>query len=251
MAMPPSNPTTGRSDPAGFTATRWTLVLDAAGGHPTPKASTALAELCRMYWVPLYAYVRRHGREVHEAEDLTQEFFLRVVSPNFLADVDRRRGRFRAFLLASFKHFLANAADRDKAVKRGGGKPILSLDAGQAETRYRREPFHTLTPEKLFERHWALTVLDQVLARLQAESYVLNGGPAVFDRLKQYLTTGRQSSGYAEAAAELGMTEGAVKVAVHRLRRRYRQLLREEIAQTVASSEEIDDEIRYLWSCLQ
>ncbi|MCE5303183.1 MAG: sigma-70 family RNA polymerase sigma factor [Planctomycetaceae bacterium] len=249
--MSESKSTTERSDPAGFAATRWTLVLDAAGGSPTPQASAALAELCRMYWYPLYAYVRRHGRESHEAEDLTQEFFLRLVSPNFLADVDRRHGRFRAFLLASFQHFLANAADRNKALKRGGGRPILSLDVGVAETRYQREPFHTLTPEKLFERHWALTILEQVLVRLQAESYVLNGGSAFFDRLKPYLTTGRQSSGYAEAADDLAMTEGAVKVAVHRLRRRYRQLLREEIAQTLASAEEIDDEIRHLWSCLQ
>ena len=188
--------------------------------------------------------------DTHEAEDLTQEFFLRLLAKNYLAGIDREKGKFRAFLLASLKHFLANEWDRCQTQKRGGRQVIIPLDTLHAEGRYRLEPTHNLTPEKLFERHWALTVLDRVLARLQAEQLVLDGDPAVFDRLKRHLTGGRESGSYAQAAVELGMTEGAVKTAVHRLRRRYRQLLRDEIAHTVAGPEEIDDEIRYLLSCL-
>lgn len=225
-------------------------MLAAARGSVSPCAAEAMAELCRVYWYPLYAYVRRRGYDVHEAEDLTQEFFLRLLAKNYLAAADREKGKFRAFLLASLKHFLANEWDRAEAQKRGGGQVILGLDTLSAESRYRLEPWHDLTPEKLFERQWALTVLDQVLGRLGAESHVLDGRQAVFDRLKQFLTGSHRSASYAEVAAELEMTEGAVKVAVHRLRRRYRQLLRDEIAQTVAGPEEIDDEIRYLLSCL-
>ena len=209
-----------------------------------------MAELCRVYWYPLYAYIRRRGHDTHESEDLTQEFFLRLLDKKYLAQVDRQKGKFRAFLLASLKHFLANDWDRSKTQKRGGGLTVIAFDGLDAESRYRQEPAHNLTPEKLFERQWALTVLDRVLARLQAESVVLDGGPAVFGCLKQFLTGGRSPGGYALVGAELGMTEGAVKTAVHRLRRRYRQLLRDEIAQTVAGPEEIDDEIRYLTSCL-
>jgi RNA polymerase sigma-70 factor (ECF subfamily) len=209
-----------------------------------------MAELCRVYWYPLYAYVRRGGYDIHEAEDLTQEFFLRLLAKNCLAGVDRQKGKFRAFLLASLKHFLANQWDRSQAQKRGGSQTIIPLDTLNAESRYRLEPAHELTPERLFERQWALTVLEQVLARLQAEFFVLHEEQAAFGVLKQYLTGSGASATYAQAAAKLGMTEGAVKVAVHRLRRRYRKLLREEIAQTVAGPEEIDDEIRYLLSCL-
>jgi RNA polymerase sigma factor (sigma-70 family) len=247
----PSQPSTpGPSDAAGFAATRWTMVLAAAGGAPSVQAAEAMAELCRVYWFPLYAYVRRRGYESHEAEDLTQEFFLRLLAKNYLAGVDRQKGKFRAFLLASLKHFLANEWDRSQSQKRGGGQTVIPLDALSAETRYRLEPAHSLTPERLFERQWALTVLEQVLARLKVESVVLEGEPAVFNKLKQFLTGSVAAATYGQVAADLGMTEGAVKVAVHRLRRRYRQLLREEIAQTLASPEEVDDEIRYLLSCL-
>ena len=245
---PPSTPE--RSDAAGFAATRWTLVLAAARGEPSPRAAEAMSELCGVYWYPLYAYVRRRGHESHEAEDLTQEFFLRLLAKNCLAGVDREKGKFRAFLLASLKHFLANEWDRAQAKKRGGGQVVIPLDASNAETRYRLEPAHNLTPERLFERQWAITVLERVLARLKAESLTLSGGPAVFDTLKQFLTGSGAAASYGQVAAQLGMTVGAVKVAVHRLRRRYRQLLREEIAQTVAGPEEIDEEIRYLLSCL-
>jgi RNA polymerase sigma-70 factor (ECF subfamily) len=247
--MPKQPSTPGPSDAAGFAATRWTLVLAAARGNVTPRAAEAMAELCRVYWYPLYAYVRRRGHDTHEAEDLTQEFFLRLLAQNYLAGIDREKGKFRAFLLASLKHFLANEWDRSQAQKRGGGQTMLPISTVEAENRYRLEPWHDLTPERLFERRWALTVLDQVLARLQAELSA-EGKQPVFDGLKPFLTGGRESGGYALAAAELGMTEGAVKVAVHRLRRRYRQLLRDEIAQTVAGPEEIDEEIEYLLSCL-
>jgi RNA polymerase sigma factor (sigma-70 family) len=237
------------SDAAGFAATRWTLVLAAADGNVSPRARAAMEELCRLYWYPLYAYVRRRGHEAHEAEDLTQEFFLRLLAKKSLADVDRQKGKFRAFLLAALKHFLANEWDRRHAQKRGGREVVISLDALGAESRYQLEPAHELTAEKLFERQWAIAVLDQVLARLQTE-LAAEGKQAMFDGLKPFLAAGRQAGGYAEAAARLGMTEGAVKTAVHRLRRRYRQLLREEIAQIVAEPEEIDEEIRYLLACL-
>ncbi len=249
MSQPESTP--GRADAAGFAATRWTLIL-AAGGKPSPEAAEAMAELCRLYWYPLYAYVRRRGCDWHESEDLTQEFFARLLAKEYLADVDRRKGKFRAFLLASLKHFLANEWDRLRAEKRGGRAVVIPLDALTAETRYRLEPSHDLTPERLFERQWAIAVLDRVLARLEAECLALDGRQKVFGRLKQYLAADRgRQAGYAEAAAALDMTEGAVKTAVHRLRRRYRELLRDEIAQTVAGPEEIDDEIRCLLRCLQ
>jgi RNA polymerase sigma-70 factor (ECF subfamily) len=247
--MPKQPFTSGPSDAAGFAATRWTLVLAAARGNVTPRAAEAMAELCRVYWYPLYAYVRRRGHDTHEAEDLTQEFFLRLLAKNYLTGIDREKGKFRAFLLAAFKHFLANEWDRSQAKKRGGGKTPLPISAADAENRYRLEPWHDLTPEKLFERRWALTVLDNVLVRLQL-ALAFEGKQSVFDRLKPFLTGGREPGGYTSAAAELGMTEGAVKTAVHRLRRRYRQLLRDEIAQTVAGPEEIDDEIQHLLSCL-
>jgi DNA-directed RNA polymerase specialized sigma24 family protein len=247
MPIRPSTPAT--SDAAGFAATRWTLVLAAARGDVTPRAAAAMAELCRVYWFPLYAYVRRRGHDTHAAEDLTQEFFLRLLDKDYLAGVDRDKGKFRAFLLASLKHFLANEWDRSQSQKRGGGNVILPLDVAGAENRYSLEPSHDLTPERLFERQWALTVLEQVLARLQGE-FATDGKQPVFDALKPFLTAGRESGGYAAAAAELAMTEGAVKTAVHRLRRRYRQVLRDEIAQTVASPEEVDEEIRYLLACL-
>jgi RNA polymerase sigma-70 factor (ECF subfamily) len=208
-----------------------------------------MAELCRTYWYPLYAFVRRRGYESHEAEDLTQEFFLRLLAKHYLANVAPEKGKFRTFILTAMRHFLANEWDRSQAIKRGGGNSIISFDAPTAESRYQLEPSHTLTPEKLYERQWAITVLEQVLNRLQAE-FAWEGKESLFNRLKPYLTADRETAQYAELAGELGMTEGALKTAVHRLRRRYRQILRNEIAQTIAEPEEIDEEIRYLLSCL-
>ena len=188
--------------------------------------------------------MRRRGFEAHEAEDLTQEFFARLLAKNYLVDVDREKGKFRSFLLASLKHFLANEWDRAQAKKRGGGHTIISLDA---ETRYRQEPKDELSADKLLDRQWAIALLDQVLARLGAE-YAEAGKSEVFEQLKDSLTGTRDSIPYAAIAAKLDTTEGAVKVAVHRLRQRYRKLLREEIAHTVASPAEIDDEIRHLFA---
>jgi RNA polymerase sigma-70 factor (ECF subfamily) len=245
--LPQSNADQNASS-GGFAATRWSVVLSAARGTETPRAEAAMAELCRIYWYPLYAYVRRRNYEIHEAEDLTQEFFARLLMKNWLADVDRQKGKFRAFLLAALKHFLADEWDRSRAQKRGGGKIIVPLDGAYADSRYSREPAHDLTPEKLFERQWAIAVLQQVLARLRTE-FAAEEKAMLFDRLEPFLM-GDSSVTQAEAAAELAMTENAVKKAVHRLRRRFRQQLREEIAHTVASPEEIDEEIQYLMRCL-
>jgi RNA polymerase sigma factor (sigma-70 family) len=233
---------------AEFAATRWTLVLAAAGGRIAPRAEEAMAELCRSYWYPIYAFIRRQGHDAHEAEDLTQEFFARLLAKHFLAGVDRARGRFRTFLQMAVKRFLANEYDRSQAQKRGGGQTIVSFESLDAEARYRQEPAHTLTAERLFERQWALTLLERVLARLEVE-WASSGKAALFDALKGCLAAGRTES-YAAIATNLGITEGAVKVAAHRLRRRYRNLLREEIAHTVTGPEEIEDEIRYLLGCL-
>jgi RNA polymerase sigma-70 factor (ECF subfamily) len=224
-----------------FAATRWTVVL-AAGQQTSQESRRALEELCRIYWYPLYAYVRRSGYDALTAEDLTQEFFARLLAKKSLADVEREKGKFRSFLLASLKHFLANEWDRARAQKRGGGQTFISLDA---ETRYRQEPMDELSADKLLDRQWALALLEQVLARLEAEEF------AGFEHLKVYLTAGKEAIPYAEAAARLGTTEGAVKVAVHRLRKRYRALLREEIAHTVASPAEVDEEIRHLFAAFR
>jgi RNA polymerase sigma factor (sigma-70 family) len=230
-----------------FATTHWSMVLSAGRSH-SPEASRALATLCENYWFPLYAFVRRAGYSAEDAQDLTQEFFARLLAQHFFASADRQKGKFRSFLLAALKHFLADQWDRAHAQKRGGTQTVISFDSLDAETRYRLEPALDLTPEKMFEKQWALSLLEQVLSRLHAE-LVADGKSALFEALKDTLTGGR-STGYAAIGAELDMTEGAVKVAAHRMRRRYRALLREEISQTVASSDEIGDEIRYLLSCL-
>jgi RNA polymerase sigma factor (sigma-70 family) len=236
------------SGPRQFATTRWSLVL-AAGQRSSPQSSAALATLCENYWYPLYAYVRRRGQDADEAQDFTQAFFARLLEKNDLAAADPGRGRFRSFLLASLKHFLANEWDRSRAQKRGGGRAALSIDFRTAEERYRAEPSHDLTPEKIFERRWALVLLENVLARLHDES-AQAGKTDSFDHLKGFLTGEQSAITYGQLAAELNMSEGAVKVAVHRLRRRYRELLRAEIEETVADAEEIDQEIRDLFSAL-
>ncbi|MCI0491291.1 MAG: sigma-70 family RNA polymerase sigma factor [Blastocatellia bacterium] len=230
-----------------FATTHWSLIL-AAGREATPESEKALAALCATYWYPLYAYVRRKGYQMPEAQDMTQGFFARLLEKNYLQDVDRERGKFRSFLLASLNHFLANEWDRERAQKRGGGIKFIPLDT--AEDLYSLDPADKLTPEKLFERRWATTLLDQVLALLK-EEFAGAGKAALFDRLKDFLTGAESRDSYKQAAAELEMSEGAVKVAVHRMRRRFRRLLRAEIAKTVANPAEIDDEIRYLLSALK
>jgi RNA polymerase sigma factor (sigma-70 family) len=236
-------------DARGFQTTQWSLVLR-AGRREDRDADAALGELCQRYWYPLYVYVRRHMADAHEAQDLTQDFFARLQEKNYLLVADPRRGRFRSFLLATLKHFLGHQRDRAKAQKRGGRRTLLSLDFQSAESRYHLEPAHELTPERLFERRWALALLEHVLTRLREEQ-AAGGKPRLFERLKEFLTRGKSSQSYQQVADELAMTEGAVKVAVHRLRRRYRELLEEEIAQTVAGPEEIEDERRALLAAVR
>jgi RNA polymerase sigma factor (sigma-70 family) len=220
-----------------------------AGTTDSPAAKQALETLCTTYWYPLYAYVRRQGHGPHDAQDLTQAFFERLLERNFLAQVQREKGRFRSFLLASLKHFLANEWDRERALKRGGGRKLIALDDDSAEGRYKLEPKDDLSADRIYERRWALTLLDKVLGNLRAE-YENAGKAEVFEILKEYLSARRTSVSYAHAAQKLGMNEGAVKVAVHRLRKRYRELLRAEIAHTVATASEIEAEIRYLFAVL-
>ena len=231
-----------------FATTHWSLVL-AARGRPSPDARAALADLCRVYWYPLYAFVRRSGHDATTAEDLTQEFFARLLEKGWLGQADRTKGRFRSFLLAACKHFLTNERDRARALKRGGGKPPLPIDFGGADERYAREPADELTPERLFERRWALALLDQVLVDLRAE-YAAAGRGALFDRLKAHLGGAADSAPYESVAVELGMTAGAVKVAAHRLRQRYRDRLRDAIARTLNDPAAVDDEIRHLFAVL-
>jgi RNA polymerase sigma-70 factor (ECF subfamily) len=235
--------------PSGdFASTRWSVVL-LARDRAAAEADAALEALCRAYWYPLYAYIRRQVGSADQAEELTQEFFTRFLEKDFLDAVDRDRGRFRSFLLACCKHFLANERDRVRAQKRGGGRALLSLDFVSAAERYHREPADSLTPERLFERRWVLTLLDQVLDQLGREFHADGKGP-LFERLKLALVGATEALPYAAIGAELGMTEAAVKKAAQRLRRRYREIFRERIAATVGSPEEIEDEIRALFAVL-
>jgi len=248
--MPPADErqTSGAGHEGHFATTRWSLVLS-AGNRGSLQSATALATLCETYWYPLYVFVRRRGRDADDAQDLVQAFFARLLEKNDLAAAGRERGKFRSFLLTSLKHFLANEWDRQRAQKRGGGQPLLSIDFGTADDRYRAEPSHDLTAEKVFERRWAMVLLANVLARLQQE-FVQAGKSDTFDHLKIFLTGEQPALTYGQLGAELAMNEGAVKVAVHRLRRRYRDLLRDEIGQTLADPEEIDQEIRDLFAAI-
>lgn len=239
----------GPANPArDFRTTRWTVVLAAAHSE-APGAEDALAQLCRTYWCPLYAFVRRRGNSPVDAEDLTQGFFERLLEKEYLADLTPGMGRFRSFLLTALNHFLANEWDRAQTRKRGGDRVIVSLDDQDAETRYQFEPVDNVTPETLFEQRWALTVLERVLARLRDE-FVASEKAGLFDQLKAFLTADQPACSYGDVAARTGLKEGTVKVAVHRLRRRYGELLRAEIAETVHDPEEVEDEIRHLISVL-
>ena len=220
----------------------------AAGRDDVPQAQAALERLCQTYWHPLYAYARRRGYSPADAEDVTQEFFAWLLERKWLGRADQQRGRFRSFLLTSFSNFLANEWDKARAQKRGGGR-IVSLQRDEAEARYAWEPVGHLTPEQSFELRWALTLLDRVMSRLGAE-FVQDGKAELFNALKTCLLGERSAQPYAALASKLGVTEGSVKVAVYRLRQRYRQLLRNEIANTVARPEEIEEEMRYLFTVL-
>src|SRR5213594_669653 len=231
-----------------FATTHWSVIVNARAADSS-VARQALEKLCQTYWYPLYAFVRRQGHGPHDAQDLTQEFFARLLEKNYLDDVRRERGKFRSFLLASMKHFLANEWDRARAQKRGGTPAHIPIDTQSAETRYGLEPGHDQTPEKLFERRWALTLLDNVLSRLR-EEFVTAGKAEQFDQLKVALTADKRAVPYTELGTRLGMREGAVKVAVHRLRARYREVLRAEIAHTVSSAADVEEEIRHLFAAL-
>ncbi len=227
-----------------FETTQWSVVL-AVGGDDSSASRRALSTLCEIYWYPLYAYIRRRGYAPEDAQDQTQAFFTSLIERRDFDDVNRERGRFRAFLLASLQHFLANDADRRHAQKRGGGQPLLSLSLEDAEGRYQFEPAEPLTPETIFDRRWALTVIERVLDELRKDARAA-GRADEFERLKASLLGQAPSGGYATIAKGLGTTEGAIKVAVHRLRRKFHDTLRRHIAETVLNDSEVDDEIRYL-----
>jgi RNA polymerase sigma-70 factor (ECF subfamily) len=226
-----------------FPTTRWSLII-ATRQQRTTQARDALAHLCAIYWYPLYAFARRRCARIEDAQDLTQGFFACVLEKDYVKDFDTERGRFRAFLLAAFRHFIANERDRERTQKRGGGQVQISLDMQDAERRYLLDPGHDLTPEKLYERRWAMALLDKALERLAKESHRLRH----FDRLRVFLTSDPPDASYGELACELGMSEGALKVAIHRLRRNFREVVRAEIADTVASPKEVKEEMQYLLS---
>jgi RNA polymerase sigma-70 factor (ECF subfamily) len=228
-----------------FATTHWTVVL-AAGRRHTPQSDGALEELCRTYWFPLYAYVRRRGHTKEDAEDLTQAFFARFLAKNYLEGLSAERGRFRAFLLASLKHFLTNEWKKSQRLKRGGGEAPLSLDWQTADTKFQVAAVNEPSPDKAFDREWALALLAKVIGRLQKECEA-DGKTKLFEQLKIFLTAGKDGTAQAEVAKALGMEECAVRVAIHRLRKRYRQLLRDEIAQTLADTADVDEEMRALF----
>jgi RNA polymerase sigma factor (sigma-70 family) len=229
-----------------FVTTRWSIVL-AAGRADSTKALAALEELCRTYWYPLYAFVRRNGHKPEDAEDLIQAFFAQCIHKKYLTAANRDRGRFRSFLLIALKRFLANEWDKARAQKRGGGQRFVSLD--DLENKYALEPADPISAEKLYERRWAFTLLERVLGRLEEEQKT-GGKSDVFFHLRPFLTSDGTGAPYAQIAKDLNMTEAAVKVAVHRLRGRYRELLEEEIAHTVNSPAEVEGERRYLFQVI-
>jgi len=244
MTTEPSSPP---AHPAGdiFATTHWTVVL-AAGRQHSPQAARALEELCRTYWFPLYAYVRRRGYAREDAEDLTQAFFTRLLEKNSFASLNAGKGKFRAFLLASVKHFLANARDKAHTLKRGGGSIPLSLDWQTADTQFQVAATGEPSPDQAFDREWAVALLARVIERLQNEC-AADGKAKLFEQLKLFLTAGNDEPAQSEVAQALGMETGAVRVAIHRLRKRYRQLLRDEIAHTLTDQAMVDDEMRALF----
>ena len=232
-----------------FATTHWSVVL-AAGQNCSDQAATALEELCRTYWYPLYAYLRRKGYNEHDAQDLTQGFICQLLERRSLEKVEREKGKFRSFLLASLNYFLADERDRGLAQKRGGGRDLLSLEFNQAEERYAVDAIvHDASPEKLYERRWALTLLACVLARLTRE-FADAGKSELFEQLQGFLVVGSRGKSYREIAAETGLSEEAVNKAVQRMRQRYSELFRQEIAQTVATPGEVEEELRHLCDVL-
>jgi DNA-directed RNA polymerase specialized sigma24 family protein len=238
-----------RAQPAEeFPSTIWMRVEQA--GEPTaPQSREALAELCEAYWHPVYAFIRRKGNDPDRAADLTQGFFTVLIETGALATVTREKGKFRSFLMVACTHFLCNQKVHDRALKRGGGRFLVSIDQLKAEDRLRHEPFHEVTPERTFIRQWALTLLDRVMAKLQSEAS-LKGKTHVFEQVRPVILGREAVPSYAQISAKLGMSETAVKVTVHRYRTRYRVLLRDEIARTVDDPAEIEQEITTLIQAL-
>jgi RNA polymerase sigma factor (sigma-70 family) len=232
-----------------FPSTHWSLVVRSADGS-SPEARAALESLCGAYWYPLYAFIRRRGHDPDEAHDLVQELFAHLLERNAFAAADPRRGRLRTFLLAVCRNFLADQDDERRAQKRGGGQTIVSIDRQDAEGRYQAEPADTVTPDRLFERAWALALLQRTLGQLRHD-YETGGKRPLFERLEPLLAGGTGAEPLASIAASLCMSEGAVQVAVHRLRRRYRELVRAEIAATIDNAADVDDEIRGLFAALR
>ena len=245
---PRDNKAAAEPPPQWFATTHWSVVL-AAGQSDSPQAASALEKLCRVYWLPIYSYVRQRGKPPHDALDLTQGFFALLLERNDFATANPDRGRFRSFLLTALNHFLANQHDRVMAAKRGGGNIPISLDDDTVEQRYQLEPVTDLSPDKIYERRWALAVMEQAINALSAE-FADSDKSRHFELLKQFLTEEAAPGEYGPIGRELGLTEGAVAVNVHRLRQRYRELVRLEVAQTVASPLEIEDEMRHLLSLL-
>jgi RNA polymerase sigma factor (sigma-70 family) len=231
-----------------FATTHWSVVLKAAR-NDTTRAHVALEKLCQTYWYPLYAYVRRRGHSAHDAQDLTQAFFECLLERESLLNVDPERGRFRSFMLGAMNHFLAKQWAKLQTQKRGGGRQILSLDAAAAEERFDLEPADPTTPDKAFDKEWATALLEKVLNQLE-EEFRCENKTQMFDVLKQTLAGSRESQPYVELAAQLNMNEGSVKTAAHRLRKRYRELLQAEIASTVASPDEVKEELGYLFKAM-
>jgi RNA polymerase sigma-70 factor (ECF subfamily) len=232
------------SDRGQFSTTRWSLVLDAGEGR-SDRSRRALAELCERYWYPLYVYVRRRGQSSDDARDLTQAFFAKLLENRDLRAADPKRGRFRTFLLSSMKNFLAGEWRKEAALKRGGGAQVLSLDFDWAEARYGREPAHDANPEAIYERRWALRVLDQAVSDLRSR-YASAGNLELFDALKGFLGGGEDRNSYSELSQRLGQSEGALRTAVSRLRARWRERLRELVAETVQDEVEIGEELDHL-----
>ena len=235
-------------DGSSFRTTHWSLIL-LAGRSAESQAKDALECLCRAYWPPLYAYVRRQGYSPHDAQDLTQEFFARLLEKNYLQLADPERGRFRSFLLKSLKHFLVNEWVRGQAQKRGGGQKVFSIDDESAERTYLQQATESLEPENLYDKRWAVTLLERAMERLGAD-YAAAGKKELFELLRPLLLTEGSGESYRSLTAPSGLSEGAVKVAVHRLRQRFRDAVRAEIGQTVATPAEVDEELRFLMAAM-
>ncbi len=232
-----------------FATTHWSIVVS-AGRESSPDSTRALESLCQAYWQPLYAYARCRVSDTHEAQDLTQAFFAELLEKNYVGSATPERGRFRAFLVTAFKHFLSKQWEKARALKRGGGRSPLSLDFESADSCFRIEPESGLTPDEIYDRQWAIALLDHIVERLQRE-FEAAGKAKLFGELKAFMVGEHQGQTHAQAAARLNMTESATKKAASRMRRRYRELLREEIAQTVSDPEEVEDEIRNLFAVLE